>query len=94
MTITRTQFTTAEVSVATGATERQLQWWDEQGILSPTRDGHKRLYSAAQADLVGKLVKLRSAGMWPRRAIKLLTKHPIVGQVLVVRGKRETMVTL
>ena len=29
----------------TGISLRQLQWWDECGIVVPAREGHKRIYS-------------------------------------------------
>ena len=33
-----------EVAVITGVSLRQLQWWDEQGIVTPMQKGHRRLY--------------------------------------------------
>src|SRR5437660_71125 len=39
------QFTSNEVVALTGITPRQLQWWDERGIVVPAREGHRRLYS-------------------------------------------------
>src|ERR1700740_2616836 len=39
------QFTSREVIVLTGITPRQLQWWDERGVVVPSRQGHRRLYS-------------------------------------------------
>ena len=94
MTITRTQFTTAEVCEMTGATPRQLQHWDDKAILRPARDGHRRLYSAEQAELVGKMVKLRDAKISPAEAMRLLSAKAINGQVMVVRGGRVTVVNL
>lgn len=48
------RFTTREVLGLTGATARQLQWWDERKIVAPLREGRNRIYSAA--DLVDILV--------------------------------------
>lgn len=39
------QFTSREVMALTGVSARQLQWWDEQGLIVPARAGHRRLYS-------------------------------------------------
>ena len=39
------RFTSAEVIKLTGITPRQLQWWDERGIVVPQREGRRRLYS-------------------------------------------------
>ncbi len=47
---------TREVMQLTGATARQLQWWDEHRLIRPARAGRKRLYS--QADLAEILVVL------------------------------------
>jgi len=38
-------FTSKEVMALTRISARQLQWWDEQGIVVPQREGHKRIYS-------------------------------------------------
>ena len=39
------RFTSAQVVKLTGITPRQLQWWDERGIVQPQRKGRIRLYS-------------------------------------------------
>ena len=39
------RFTSREAVRLTGITPRQLQWWDERGIVVPAREGHRRLYS-------------------------------------------------
>jgi hypothetical protein len=37
-------YTSLEVSRLTGASLRQLQWWDEQGWISVEREGYKRVW--------------------------------------------------
>ena len=39
------QFTSNEVIALTEITARQLQWWDERGIVAPVRQGHRRIYN-------------------------------------------------
>jgi DNA-binding transcriptional MerR regulator len=39
------EFTSKEVVALTGITARQLQWWDERGIVVPARKRHRRVYS-------------------------------------------------
>ena len=39
------RFTSQQVIALTGITPRQLQWWDERGVVKPDREGHRRLYS-------------------------------------------------
>jgi hypothetical protein len=38
------EFTSNDVIALTGITARQLQWWDERGIVAPGRQGHRRIY--------------------------------------------------
>jgi DNA-binding transcriptional MerR regulator len=38
---------------------RQLQWWDEQGVVTPMQKGRRRLYNSSEVLLVGIIVKLR-----------------------------------
>jgi DNA-binding transcriptional MerR regulator len=55
-------FTSKEVVALTMISARQLQWWDEQGIVVPARDGHKRSYSVADLAEVAILCELRERG--------------------------------
>jgi DNA-binding transcriptional MerR regulator len=48
------RFSTRDVLELTGVSARQLQWWDEKGVVVPEREGRNRVYSAA--DLVEILV--------------------------------------
>lgn len=55
-------FTSKEVVALTRISARQLQWWDEQGIVVPAREGHKRSYSIADLAEVAILCELRERG--------------------------------
>jgi hypothetical protein len=72
------QLTSAEVVRLTGITPRQLQWWDERGIVVPQRDGRRRLYSADDVTEIAVLCALRKKG-FPlqrvRRIMKFLQKE-------------------
>ena len=72
------QFTSAEVVRLTGITPRQLQWWDERGIVVPARQGRRRLYSADDVTEIAVLCALRKKG-FPlqrvRRIMKFLQKE-------------------
>jgi len=46
----------------TGISPRQLQWWDERGIVVPARDGHKRVYSLDDLAEVAVICELRQRG--------------------------------
>jgi len=56
------KFTSKEVVALTRISPRQLQWWDEQGIVVPAREGHKRSYSIDDLAEVAILCELRSRG--------------------------------
>jgi DNA-binding transcriptional MerR regulator len=71
-------FTSKEVVVLTRISPRQLQWWDEQGIVVPARDGHKRSYSVDDLAEVAILCELRKRGFSLqkiRRVIRFLQKE-------------------
>jgi len=56
------RFTSQEVMALTGLTPRQLQWWDERGVVKPEREGHRRLYSLKQLTEVAVICELRRKG--------------------------------
>ena len=55
-------FTSQEVISLTGITPRQLQWWDERGVVKPQREGHRRLYSMNQLTEMAVICELRRKG--------------------------------
>lgn len=55
-------FTSREVVGLTGISPRQLQWWDECGIVVPGRDGHRRVYSLDDLAEVAVICELRERG--------------------------------
>jgi DNA-binding transcriptional MerR regulator len=55
-------FTSNEVITLTGISARQLQWWDERGIVVPSREGHKRIYSRDDLAEIAILCDLRQRG--------------------------------
>jgi DNA-binding transcriptional MerR regulator len=56
------RFTSHEVMTLTRLTPRQLQWWDERGVVRPRREGHRRLYSLNQLTEVAVICELRRKG--------------------------------
>jgi len=65
-------FTSAEVMARTGITARQLQWWDERGIVVPSRQGHRRLYSLDDLAEVVVICDLRRRGFSLQRVRKVM----------------------
>jgi DNA-binding transcriptional MerR regulator len=56
------RFSSQEVIALTGTTARQLQWWDERGVVRPEREGHRRLYSMQNLSEVAVICQLRRKG--------------------------------
>ena len=65
-------FTSAEVMARTGITARQLQWWDERGIVVPSREGRRRLYSLDDLAEVAVICDLRRRGFSLQRVRKVM----------------------
>jgi DNA-binding transcriptional MerR regulator len=85
-------FSTSEVVELTGATARQLQWWDERRIVIPARQGRNRLYSAT--DLVDILVieqlrRRRISLVQVRRVLRFLRTELHARLADLVRGAHE-----
>jgi DNA-binding transcriptional MerR regulator len=56
------QFTSREVVEFAGITPRQLQWWDERGVVKPAKEGRRRLYTLNQLSEVAVICELRRKG--------------------------------
>ncbi len=72
------RFTSREVIALTGITARQLQWWDERGVVRPEREGHRRLYSMNQITEIAAICQLRSKGFslqGVRKVVRLLDRE-------------------
>ena len=65
-------FTSQEVVALTGITPRQLQWWDERGIVRPAREGHRRLYSFDDVAELAVICELRRRGFSLQRMRKVI----------------------
>jgi DNA-binding transcriptional MerR regulator len=68
----QTEFTSREVVALTAITPRQLQWWDERGIVVPARDGRRRLYSMEDLSEIAVICELRQRGFSLQRMRKVV----------------------
>ena len=72
------RFTSSQVVGLTGITARQLQWWDERGIVTPQREGRRRLYTLDDVTEIAVICALRRKE-FPlqrvRRIMKFLQKE-------------------
>ena len=66
------QFSSNDVIALTGITARQLQWWDERGVVVPSREGHRRVYSWEELVTVAVICQLRRRGFSLQRMRKVI----------------------
>jgi DNA-binding transcriptional MerR regulator len=66
------QFSSNDVIALTGISARQLQWWDERGVVVPSRQGHRRIYSWDELVTVAVICQLRRRGFSLQRMRKVI----------------------
>jgi DNA-binding transcriptional MerR regulator len=66
------RFTSNQVMTLTGLSARQLQWWDERGLVVPLKQGHRRLYSLDDVAEVAVICDLRRRGFSLQRVRKVV----------------------
>ena len=67
-------YTSADVSRLSGVSLRQLQWWDEQHVVSPRHDGHKRIYLPSELIEIAVIAELRRKG-FSLQKIRRVLRH-------------------
>jgi DNA-binding transcriptional MerR regulator len=72
---------TKKVSELMGVSERQLQWWDERGIVSPMIAGGWRCYSQNDIVMIGIIAELKRKGM------TLVKVRKVIASVRRLAGK-------
>lgn len=65
-------YTSNEVIDLTGISARQLQWWDERGLVVPRKEGHRRLYSADDLAEIAVISELKRRGFSLQRVRKVV----------------------
>lgn len=65
-------YSTNAVVELTGISARQLQWWDECGIVVPARQGHRRIFSIDDLAEVAVICELRDRGFSLQKIRKVL----------------------
>ena len=86
------RFTSQEVMTLTGLTPRQLQWWDERGVVKPQREGHCRMYSLNQLTEVAVICELRRKGFslqGVRKVLRFLDRELGKGMAEIVGQSSE-----
>lgn len=67
-------YSSLDVRDLTGVTLRQLQWWDEQGVVTPMQKGHRRLYTVPEVLRVSLIMGLRRKSMSLQKIRLVLSK--------------------
>ena len=83
-------FATHELMKLCRVSARQLQWWDEEGVVMPKQEGHKRLYSPEQVRRVYIVSELRRKGLSLQQIRKILVQLNGIngGGYLVTDGRK------
>jgi DNA-binding transcriptional MerR regulator len=71
-------YTSGDVAAIAGVSLRQLQWWDERGVVSPQQVGHRRVYLRKEVAEVSVIAELRRKGFSLqkiRRVLKFLQRE-------------------
>ncbi|MEP7352401.1 MAG: MerR family transcriptional regulator [Acidobacteriota bacterium] len=71
-------YSSSEVSEIASVSLRQLQWWDEQRVVSPRHEGHRRIYFPAEVVEITVIAELRRKGFSLqkiRRVLRFLQKE-------------------
>jgi DNA-binding transcriptional MerR regulator len=66
------KFTSKDLIALTGTSARQLQWWDERGLVVPSREGHWRIYDWDEVVTVAVICQLRRRGFSLQRVRKVI----------------------
>ncbi len=85
-------YTSNQVIELTGITARQLQWWDERGLVVPRKEGHRRLYSLDDVAEMAIICDLRRRGFSlqrVRKVVKFIQKEFSKRLVETVGGRSE-----
>ncbi|HZU11092.1 MAG TPA: MerR family transcriptional regulator [Pseudacidobacterium sp.] len=86
------RFTTGDVLDLTGVTARQLQWWDEKGVVVPKREGRNRIYSPedlVEIIVIEELRRRRISLQQVRRVLRFLRKEVHARLADIVQGREE-----
>lgn len=78
-------FSTQETTDICGVTNRQLQWWDETGLVTPSRrinNARNRQYSAEELIRVYVVIQMRARGIGPRGIRRCMNRMNRVSTIL------------
>lgn len=68
------EFPSTDVCRLAGMTLRQLQWWDERGIVSPQQEGRRRMFLASEVVSMMVIAELRRKGLSLQKIRRLVQR--------------------
>ena len=68
-------YTISELASEFGVTTRTIRFYEEKGLISPARAGHKRLYSAADRVRIKLILRGRRIGMTLRECVGFIDMY-------------------
>lgn len=89
---TQRNCSSSDVARISGVSLRQLQWWDEQKVVSPRHEGHRRVYAPAEVVEISVIAELRRKGFSLqkiRRVLRFLQRDMGKRLVEVMNGTGE-----
>ena len=97
-------YSTAQVAAMSGASLRQLQWWDERGFLKPEHEGHTRIYDWLDVAMATMFIEVAKKGVSrhllyrKQKAIReiLIEAERMIGKRtwLATDGKKSKLITM
>lgn len=81
-------YSTNDLAAAFNVSLRQLQWWDERHVIQPRHEGHRRVYSPAEALLVSIIAALRRRGLSLQKIRRILKRVPPSVSVQITEAEK------
>ena len=70
-----TTYTISELAKEFGVTTRTIRFYEEKGMISPLRDGQKRLYSAADRVRIKLILRGKRIGMTLQESVEVIDMY-------------------
>jgi DNA-binding transcriptional MerR regulator len=86
------RFTSQAVISLIRITPRQLQWWDEKGVVKAEREGHRRLYSMdhlTELAIIGELRRKGFSLQGVRKVMRFLQREFVKGLAEIVSSNSD-----
>lgn len=83
---------THDVAVLSGASQRQLQWWTEKGVLPVKLSGHNRAWGPSETFKACVISTLRAKGISLQMVRRIMAKDLLSAEWLLTTGRKSRAV--